>query len=111
MSKYPQAMYRMPGRDVQTDAGWCEYRIVADDEELQAAAADGWCETSDAAAEALRMAVEHQAAPTGAQVPDDDAPPTRAELEQKATELGIKFDGRWGDKRLAQAIADALKKA
>ena len=39
----------------------------------------------------------------------DDAPPTRAELEQKAAELGIKFDGRWGDKRLGEAIAAALK--
>lgn len=40
---------------------------------------------------------------------DDDAPPTRAELELKASELGIKFDGRTTDARLAQRIADALK--
>lgn len=38
----------------------------------------------------------------------DDAPPTRAELEQKATELGIKFDGRTTDKKLAAKIAEAL---
>lgn len=41
-------------------------------------------------------------------VPEDDAPPTRAELEAKAKELGIKFDGRTGDKKLGQLIQDKL---
>ena len=39
----------------------------------------------------------------------DDAPPTREELEQKATELGLKFDGRTSDKRLLARIETALK--
>ena len=38
----------------------------------------------------------------------DNAPPTRKELEQKATELGIKYDGRWNDKRLASVIAEKV---
>ena len=38
----------------------------------------------------------------------DDAPPTRAELEAKATELGIRFDGRTKDKKLGQLIQDRL---
>jgi len=38
----------------------------------------------------------------------EDAPPTRAELEAKATELGIKFDGRTKDKKLGQLIQDQL---
>lgn len=41
-------------------------------------------------------------------VPEDDAAPTRAELEAKAKELGIKFDGRTGDKKLGQLIQDRL---
>jgi hypothetical protein len=41
-------------------------------------------------------------------VPDDNAQPTRAELEAKAKELGIKFDGRTGDKKLGQLIQDKL---
>ena len=41
-------------------------------------------------------------------VPEDDAPPTRTELEAKAKELGIKFDGRTGDKKLGQLIQDKL---
>jgi hypothetical protein len=41
---------------------------------------------------------------------DDNAPPTREELEAKATELGIKFDGRYSDKKIAQMIDEALAK-
>ena len=38
----------------------------------------------------------------------DAAAPTRAELEAKATELGIRFDGRTKDKKLGQLIQDKL---
>jgi hypothetical protein len=41
-------------------------------------------------------------------VPQDDSEPTRAELETKATELGIRFDGRTKDKKLGQLIQDRL---
>ena len=41
-------------------------------------------------------------------VPDEDALPTREELEAKATELGIRFDGRTKDKKLGQLIQDRL---
>lgn len=46
--------------------------------------------------------VEVQAAP------QDDTEPTRAELETKADELGIRFDGRTKDKKLGQLIQDRL---
>ena len=39
---------------------------------------------------------------------EDDALPTREELEAKATELGIRFDGRTKDKKLGQLIQDRL---
>jgi len=39
---------------------------------------------------------------------NDDAAPTRSELEAKATELGIRFDGRTKDKKLGQLIQDRL---
>ena len=47
-------------------------------------------------------------APAPAKAADDTAPATRAELEQKAAELGIKFDGRTTDKKLAGLIDAAL---
>jgi hypothetical protein len=40
--------------------------------------------------------------------PKDDALPTREELEAKAADLGIRFDGRTGDKKLGQLIQDRL---
>ena len=40
--------------------------------------------------------------------PGDDAAPTRSEMEIKARELGIKFDGRTGDKSLLAKIEAAL---
>ena len=39
---------------------------------------------------------------------DDSALPTREELELKANELGIRFDGRTKDKKLGQLIQDRL---
>ena len=39
---------------------------------------------------------------------EDEAAPTREELEAKATELGIRFDGRTKDKKLGQLIQDRL---
>ena len=49
-----------------------------------------------------------QAAEAQEIVPEDDAGPTREELEAKATELGIRFDGRTKDKKLGQLIQDRL---
>lgn len=39
----------------------------------------------------------------------DESAPTRAEIEAKATELGLKFDGRTGDAKLLKLIESALK--
>jgi hypothetical protein len=97
---YPRMLYRVGGPVALQDGDY-DTLIVADEDADDAARADGWYETPAAARE------------TGEKVrgdaPPDDAPPTRAELEEKARELGIKFDGRWGDRRLAAAIDAALK--
>jgi hypothetical protein len=58
-------------------------------------------EQAEAAAQAQAVEVVDTA-------PDDNAAPTRAELEAKATELGIRFDGRTKDKKLGQLIQDRL---
>lgn len=39
----------------------------------------------------------------------DESQPTRAELEQKANELELKFDGRTSDAKLAKLIESAIK--
>jgi len=76
--------------------------------------AEGWC-TSKADALAPKSAVPVAAADapaldvTSDDVSDDNAPPTRDEMERKAAELGIKVDKRWSDKTLAERIDEALK--
>jgi hypothetical protein len=60
-------------------------------------------EQAEAAAKA-----EAQAQEVVDTTPEDDAAPTREELEAKATELGIRFDGRTKDKKLGQLIQDRL---
>ena len=56
-----------------------------------------------------KLAKQIQSEPIQSDPINDDAPPTRAELESKATELGIKFDGRTRDKKLANLIDEKLK--
>lgn len=58
-----------------------------------------------------RIAADAAAAAAAAQQEQaDNAPPTRAELEAKAAELGIEFSPNIGDKKLGERIAAALAK-
>lgn len=92
-------MYRCPGQLRHITRGFLyDQREMAD---VEKAKAEGWFDTLDEAA--------GLSAPVVVEI-DDDAPPTRDELEQKADELGIKVDGRWSDKRVSDAIAAKLKK-
>lgn len=60
-------------------------------------------EQAEAAAQVASTVVESET-----ETVDDEAAPTREELEAKATELGIRFDGRTKDKKLGQLIQDRL---
>lgn len=105
MNDFPRMLYRQPATSSDALAlqdGAYDWRIVADDAGMDAAMADGWHLTPSEAKAAQEAEQEPEA-------PVDDTPPTRAELEAKAHELGIRFDGRWGDKKLYDAIAAALK--
>ena len=42
------------------------------------------------------------------EVPDDNAPPTRDELVQKAKELGIRVTKRTSDEKLLEKITEAI---
>src|SRR5580765_6614211 len=104
MSQFPQALYRMPGQE-RHELGLVTTAVVHDADQLAAHLADGWHETAESA-----KATFDAAQPAPAQASDDDTnPPTRAELEAKAADLGLKFDGRTSDKKLGEAIAATLK--
>lgn len=77
--------------------------LLVESEEQYKAAIDGeWFATVPEALEGKPAQVAEQA------IPADDAQPTREELESKATELGLKFDGRTSDRKLGALISEAL---
>ena len=95
-------VYKVPGKHVRPH-GTYDFVGVKNAEELQAKLKDGWFLSFSEAIQPKKVA--SVVAPTE----DDTAPPTRQELEEKATELGIKFDGRYSDKKISQLIEEALK--
>lgn len=125
--EFPRMVYRL-GTMAALEAGTFDHRVVTADEWPEAEA-DGWFLDQFAAAAAgqapgpvgdakgdhggeeaqqeahARQGREEVLNESGV----DDSPPTREELETKAKELGIKFDGRTGDAKLAAKIAEALK--
>lgn len=91
------ALYK-PGQDL-IDGYRATCQVFAD-KDLASAIADGWVKTL---AETVKPVQEEPVEP------EDNSPPSREELELKATDLGIKFDGRTSDKKLLALIEDALK--
>ena len=78
----------------------------------------GWHDSKSAAVAAARhpkndrkptVIGQNQAQPKPAPASDDAEPPTRSEMEAKARELSLKFDGRTGDALLLKRIEAALK--
>jgi len=94
MLKFPRLVYSSPSI----------FLCVNDAKEYEAAINAGWFSTVPEAT-APRPAIVQQLLN---EAPKDDAPPTRDELEIKAKELGIKFDGRTTDAKLARMIAESL---
>lgn len=93
-------LYKCPGPH-EIHGGHFDYTIVDADEEgvIEAAKAKGWFETTAEASKAAKAKCEVKL----------NTPPTRAELEIKATELGIKFNDKTTDKRLADLIAATVE--
>lgn len=118
---YPALVYRCPGSHFGPDGTTYDSLGVNDDEQLRAALADGWAESLVKAVSIYLHPVKFDES-VGNSVPDvdaaekkeisdgdDNAPPTREELEQKANELGIKFDGRTTDRKLLEKIEEVLR--
>lgn len=92
---FPTIVYQTPGTH-QRAGGTYSYRGVVDGDQLEAALANGWFRTLPEA-----IAGEHENLA-------DNSEPTREELEAKAAELSIHFDGRTTDKSLAEKIEHVL---
>lgn len=105
MSQFPRMLFKSGGIH-EIHGGFYDYEIVQGDEQFAQFMADGW---SISPAEAKRLSEVPVTDVVADPVPSDDVAPTRAELERKATELGIAFDGRTSDAKLSGKIAERMK--
>ena len=98
---FPVFLYKCPGAHFGPSGTTYEAVCVNNAEALETYLANGWHKTLDNAADCfLNKSVI---------IEEDGSPVTREELEQKATELKIKFDGRTSDKKLFEKINEALE--
>lgn len=95
---FKEIVYKSPGRHFAHNGKTYDYKAVNSHDELRDALADGWFES-------LVEAVDGKPSQSSK---FDDLPPTRAELEKKCDELGIKYNGRMKDDTLSQKIDEAL---
>jgi len=102
--EFPSMVYKVPGKHVRPH-GTYDFAGVNNAEELDAKLKEGWFSSLPEAIEPKKVKAVVEATKE-----DDIAPPTRQELEEKATELGIKFDGRFSDKKISQLIEETLAK-
>ncbi len=94
---FPRFVYKSPGPHKCAYNGKFSYDFVsvANEKEFNEHISNGWF----ASAEEANAPKETK----------DNAPPTRAEIEEMARDLGIKFDGRTSDKKLLSLIDDKLE--
>jgi hypothetical protein len=98
--RFPVHVYRVPGRFKKPGGGSYDYTQAVSQEHFDTLLTRGWFPSY---AEAKIGKIE---AP---EVIDEVSPPTREELEDKARELGVSFNARTSDKKLAERIAEALE--
>ncbi len=82
-------LYKYPGEH-EIDHDFYDWQII-DESQVEALAVDGWELSPKAAKEAY-----------------ESRPLTRDELEIKAKDLGIKFDGRTSDQKLESLIISKM---
>lgn len=100
MNDFPRMLYQAGGTE-EIHGGRFSTLIVHDAAELDAALASCWFMTTP---EAKAAAEEAAANP----VPDDSASPTRVELKQHATNLGLTFAPNIPTDKLASMIDAAM---
>lgn len=112
-NEYPRMLFKAGGPE-QIHGGQFSTLIVHNDDEKSAALAAGWHLTTPEALEARQAELDEAARMAAAKLAEQGAaadstqPPTRIELEQKATELGISFSAHLSNKKLSAAIAAKL---
>lgn len=108
---FPCMLYKAGGAE-EIHGGRFSTLTVQDGDELEAALAGGWSlttpEATAKAAPATGAKPEVSGAATGGAGPDDNTPPTRDELKQKAAELGLTYAHNISNAKLAELVEAAL---
>lgn len=109
MTSFPTIMYRVPGPHKKPRGGTYAYAGADDQEAFDALIAKGWFPSYEEAAAGKRAGEIIKAAEAFEDAIDEVSEPTRDELETKAKELKVSFNGRTSDKKLAERIAAKLE--
>lgn len=110
MMHFPAPLYRTPG-PYRKGKGLKTYRVAGakDQAQYDAMIANGWFPSYEEAVAGKAADVIVEAAEAFEEAVDEVSGPTREELEQKAEELGVSFNKRTSNRKLAERIAAALE--
>lgn len=108
MTDFPTMVYRSPGLHRATGGHTYDFKGIDDAEALDAALKAGWRLTVPEAVAGVEAQAVIKEVIEAQEAIDNVSPATRAELEQKAKELGIGFNWKTSDEALAQRIAEAI---
>lgn len=90
--EFPRLVYKYSNKTIS-------HELAKEREDFDNLIKSGWFESVPAAMEGKK-----------AEVIEEDSAPTRAEMEEQAKSMGIKFDGRTSDTKLLTLIHEALEK-
>ena len=108
--KFPAPLYKVPG-PYKKGRGMKTYSVhgAKSQAEYDAFLARGWFPSYEEAVAGKKADEIIAAAESFEDAIDDVSGQTREELEQKAEELGVTFNKRTSDRKLAERIAAALE--
>lgn len=109
MTDFPTILYKTPGPHKKPRGGTYKTTGAADKAEFDALLKKGWFPSYEEAAAGKIAGKIIEAAEAFDDAVDEVSAPTRDELETKAKELGVSFNARTSDKKLAERIAEALE--
>ena len=109
MTSFPTILYKTPGPHKKPRGGTYKTTGAADKAEFDELLKKGWFPSYEEAAAGKIAGKIIEAAEAFEDAVDEVSAPTRDELETKAKELGVSFNARTSDKKLAERIAEALE--
>ena len=109
MTDFPTILYKTPGPHKKPRGGTYKTTGAVDKAEFDELLKKGWFPSYEEAAAGKIAGKIIEAAEAFEDAVDEVSAPTRDELETKAKELGVSFNARTSDKKLAERIAAALE--